>query len=96
VIEGQAEGATQRVSKGQGDTFTDRGGRTFRYVTPKRLGQAETSGLTVTIERGSNTIHFNVRQDGPSRSSDVTAWPDPQGIDPTTTTRIDSRFCYRK
>jgi len=64
VMKAKAKAATQRVSKGQGDTFTDRGGRTFRYVTPKRLGQAETSGLTIRIERGSNTIHFNVRQDG--------------------------------
>jgi hypothetical protein len=48
----------------QGDTFTDRGGRTFRYVIPKKLGDYQESGLETDVERGSNTIDFEVAEDG--------------------------------
>jgi hypothetical protein len=50
-----------------GDTFTDRGGRTFRYVIPKKLGNYEESGLEVDVARGSNTIDFNIAEDGTAR-----------------------------
>jgi hypothetical protein len=51
----------------QGDTFTDRGGRTFRYVIPKKLGVAQESGLEIDVARGSNTINFDIAQDGTVR-----------------------------
>jgi hypothetical protein len=51
----------------QGDTFTDRGGRTYRYVVPKKLGVPEESGLEVDVARGSNTINFEIAEDGTVR-----------------------------
>jgi hypothetical protein len=51
----------------QGDTFTDRGGRTYRYVIPMKLGLAEESGLKVEVTRGSNTINFEIAEDGTTR-----------------------------
>jgi hypothetical protein len=51
----------------QGDTFTDRGGRTYRYVIPKKLGNYEESGLEVDVARGSNTIDFDIAEDGTAR-----------------------------
>lgn len=46
------------------DTFTDRAGRVFKYVIPKEVGNAETSGILVEVSRGSNTFHFEVQEDG--------------------------------
>ena len=51
----------------QGDTFTDRGGRTYRYVIPKKLGVPQESGLEVDVAPGSNTIDFDVTADGTAR-----------------------------
>jgi hypothetical protein len=50
-----------------GDTFSDRGGRVYRYVTPKKLGVPEESGLEVDVARGSNTINIEVAEDGTAR-----------------------------
>jgi hypothetical protein len=47
-----------------GDTFTDRGGRVYRYIIPKKLGLPEESGLKVDVARGSNTFSFEVAEDG--------------------------------
>jgi hypothetical protein len=49
------------------ETFVDRGGRTYRYVIPKKLGVAEESGLTVDVARGSNIINFDIAEDGTAR-----------------------------
>jgi hypothetical protein len=46
------------------ETFTDRGGRTFRYVTPKSLSNPGTSGIIAKVDRGSNTVNIEVREDG--------------------------------
>jgi hypothetical protein len=51
----------------QGDTFSDRGGRVFRYVVPKKLGVAEESGLETDVARGSNTIDIQIAEDGTAR-----------------------------
>jgi len=48
----------------QGDTFTDRGGRIYRYIIPKKLGAPEESGLVIEVSRGSNTIDIEVGEDG--------------------------------
>jgi hypothetical protein len=53
--------------KVEGDTFTDRGGRVYRYVVPMKLGLAEESGLTVEVTRGSNTVTFEIAEDGTTR-----------------------------
>ena len=75
VHEVQGQGHPQRASprseSGRGaarsDTFTDRGGRTYRYVVPKKLGVPEESGLEVDVARGSNTINIEVAEDGTAR-----------------------------
>jgi hypothetical protein len=51
----------------QGDTFTDRGGRTFRYIIPKKLGNFEESGVEADVARGSNSINFDIAEDGTVR-----------------------------
>jgi hypothetical protein len=64
----QAATNPRRVAKASaeaaGETFTDRGGRTYRYVIPKRLGNPEESGLSATVARGSNTVNIAVREGG--------------------------------
>jgi hypothetical protein len=50
-----------------GETFTDRGGRVYRYVVPKKLGMAEESGLEVDVARGSNTVNIEISEDGKAR-----------------------------
>ncbi len=50
-----------------GDTFSDRGGRVYRYVVPKKLGIPEESGLEVDVARGSNTINIEIAEDGTAR-----------------------------
>jgi hypothetical protein len=52
------------AAKVEGDTFMDRGGRVYRYVTPKKTGIAEESGLNAEVQRGSNRIDFNIGEDG--------------------------------
>ena len=50
-----------------GETFTDRGGRVYRYVVPKKLGMAEESGLEVDVARGSNIVNIEISEDGKAR-----------------------------
>jgi hypothetical protein len=54
-------------AKAKEDTFTDRGGRTFRYVVPMKLGIARESGLEADVARGSNTINIEIAEDGTAR-----------------------------
>jgi hypothetical protein len=65
----QARRAPRRTAaaKTKEDTFTDRGGRTFRYVVPKKLGIARESGLEADVTRGSNTIDIVIAEDGTAR-----------------------------
>ena len=56
-----------REAAARGDTFTDRGGRTYRYVIPKKLGNYQESGVEVVVARGSNTINFEIAEDGTVR-----------------------------
>jgi hypothetical protein len=65
----KARRATSRATraKAKEDTFTDRGGRTFRYVIPMKLGIARESGLEADVTRGSNTIDIEIAEDGTAR-----------------------------
>jgi hypothetical protein len=49
------------------DTFTDRGGRVYRYVVPKKLGVPQESGLEVDVAGGSNSINIEIGEDGTAR-----------------------------
>jgi hypothetical protein len=53
-----------RASTAKVETFTDRGGRVYKYVIPKALGDPRVSGLAIKVERGSNTMNIVVRDDG--------------------------------
>jgi hypothetical protein len=46
------------------ETFTDRGDRTFRYVTLKSLSNPGTSGMFAKVGQGSSTVNIAVREDG--------------------------------
>lgn len=46
-----------------GDTFTDRGGRRFRFVTPKKLSNPQDSGIIVKVDRA-RTVNFDVDENG--------------------------------
>jgi hypothetical protein len=50
--------------KDQGPTFTDRGGNVYRVLTPEKLRSPETSGVSVEVRGGSNTIDFQIKDDG--------------------------------
>jgi hypothetical protein len=64
---GQQPRARSKAAATPEDTFTDRGGRVYRYVVPKKLGVAEESGLEVDVARGSNTINFDIDESGKVR-----------------------------
>jgi hypothetical protein len=59
----RASGKTA-VAKAEGETFTDRGGRVFRYVIPMKLGMAEESGLEADISSGSNYVNIEISENG--------------------------------
>jgi len=65
-LKGRAKAAQQATKKPstKGDTFTDRGGRTFRYVTPKKLSDPAASGIAVEVRSGSNRFDFDIKEDG--------------------------------
>jgi hypothetical protein len=69
-LKGKAKAAQQSSKKARTaektgeETFTDRAGRTFRYVTPKRLSDPSESGIEVEVVRGSNRFDFDIREDG--------------------------------
>jgi hypothetical protein len=54
----------RKAAASLGDTFSDRGGRVYRYVTPKKLGEPKSSGLEVDVARGSNTVNIDIAEDG--------------------------------
>jgi hypothetical protein len=67
-LKGKARMARPAPSKKE-ETFTDRGGRTFRYVTPKSLYNPGTSGIVAKVSRGTNTVNINIKEDGTAEIS---------------------------
>jgi hypothetical protein len=65
-LKGKAKAAQQsnKRSAVKGDTFTDRAGRSFRYVTPKKLSDPADSGITLEVRSGSNRFDFDLKEDG--------------------------------
>jgi hypothetical protein len=61
---GTGRGASKGKAKADSPTMKDRGGRTFRVLVPDELRNPATSGVTVQVKRGSNTMNFAVRPDG--------------------------------
>jgi hypothetical protein len=64
TAKGQMSKRRATPKKEAGETFTDRGGSVYRILTPAKLKNPETSGIAVEVGRGSNTIHFHIREDG--------------------------------
>jgi hypothetical protein len=51
------------------ETFTDRGGSKWRFVVPKKLTNPQESGIIAKVERGSQTINFDIDESGQTRIS---------------------------
>jgi len=51
-------------SKSDEDTFTDRGGVKWRYSVPKKFTNPQESGIITKVERGSNTMNFDIDEAG--------------------------------
>lgn len=60
---GAAAARSGRASK-EVDTFTDRGGKTWRYVIPKKFTNPQESGIFAKVDRGSNTMNFEIDESG--------------------------------
>jgi hypothetical protein len=60
---GAAAARSGRASK-EVDTFTDRGGKKWRYVIPKKLTNPQESGIFAKVDRGSNTMNFEIDESG--------------------------------
>jgi hypothetical protein len=58
----------QSVKKGL-ELFTDRSGKKWRYVVPKRLSNPNESGVVAKVERGSNTLNFDIDENGQVKMS---------------------------
>jgi hypothetical protein len=67
AVRGLAAPKKANAAEATGDTYTDRGGRVYRYVIPKKLGVPEESGLEADVARGSNTINIEIAEDGTAR-----------------------------
>jgi hypothetical protein len=49
------------------ETFTDRGSAKWRFVIPKKLTNPQESGIMAKVERGSQTINFEIDESGQVR-----------------------------
>ena len=47
-----------------GDLFTGSGGRKYRYLLPRKLSNPNDSGISTKVESGSNTLNFEIDEDG--------------------------------
>jgi hypothetical protein len=47
-----------------GPTVRDRSGAVYRLVTPEKLQNPADSGLSIKVERGSNTKNISIKEDG--------------------------------
>jgi hypothetical protein len=46
------------------DLFTDKGGNKYRYTVPKKFSNPQESGIIAKVERGSNTLTFEIDESG--------------------------------
>ncbi len=61
--------ASQSARRKAGQTVTGLDGKTFRVVVPEKVGSTETSGITVEVSRGSNTVNIDIAEDGTAKIS---------------------------
>jgi hypothetical protein len=63
ITKGQARRRPPQ-KKSLGPTFTDRAGNVYRILTPEDLRSPDTSGVSVEVRGGTNTLNFSVQEDG--------------------------------
>jgi hypothetical protein len=51
-------------AKAAGPTFTSRNGKVYRILGPEKLGNPDTSGVSVEVRGRSNTVNLQVKDDG--------------------------------
>ena len=56
-------GAPQKKGA-QGPTVRDRSGAVYRLVTPEKLKDPQSSGITIKVESGSNVKNITIKEDG--------------------------------
>jgi len=61
-----ARGEVRSPDKKDEEIFTDRGGRKFRFVIPKKFSNPEESGIVVKVDRA-KTVNFDVDESGQVR-----------------------------
>jgi hypothetical protein len=61
--------ARQSMKKDAERTVTGLDGKTFRVVVPEKVGSTETSGISVEVSGGSNTLNFDIAEDGTAKIS---------------------------
>jgi hypothetical protein len=59
--------ARQSTKKDAVRTVTGLDGKTFRVVVPEKVGSTETSGISVEVSSGSNTLNFDIAEDGTAK-----------------------------
>jgi hypothetical protein len=68
-IQAKVKSARKRSDKKGLDLFTDRSGKKWRYLVPKRLSNPNESGVVAKVERGSNTLNFDIDENGHVKTS---------------------------
>jgi hypothetical protein len=52
------------AARQEADLFTDRAGRKWRYLVPKKYSNPEESGIIAKVSRGSNTMNIEIDEAG--------------------------------
>ncbi len=59
----EAAQARRGAAKKDEEFFTDKGGKKYRYIVPKKYSVPDESGIIVKIE-GSRTVNFDIDESG--------------------------------
>jgi hypothetical protein len=62
-----AEARTHSPKKKEEETYTDRGGKKWRFVVPKKFSNPQESGIITKVESGSNRMNFEIEENGQVR-----------------------------
>jgi hypothetical protein len=56
--------AARGAARKEDEFFTDKGGKKHRYTVPKKFSNPQESGIIAKVERGSNTLNFDIDESG--------------------------------
>jgi len=59
----------QNLRKNAEQTIRSLDGKTYRVILPEKVGSTATSGISVEVTRGSNTINIDIAEDGTAKVS---------------------------